>query len=72
MATEPFDLDSLTWTCHVCGEDRPDRLISVLRTEVPFGGRMVAQNVRYCNDRPGCAAGAPKVRFLRDPAAEQE
>lgn len=49
--------EPIVWTCMVCGQWRPDALISVAhrRTvtapELPF-------NVRYCNDRPGCVAFA--------------
>ena len=59
-------MDDLTWTCHVCGEERPDAAISVYRrTEVAKGGLTITQNVRYCNDRSDCAVGAPAVSFLR-------
>ena len=67
-----------TWTCHVCGEERPDRFISVQAQPdrglvlcqhnfaelVP--GVPVQQNVRYCNDRPACKAAAPSVSFIAD------
>lgn len=48
---------ALTWTCHGCGDERPDRCILVMSTtaEVDWGGP-VKLNLRYCNDRPSCAA----------------
>lgn len=51
--------DKITWTCLVCGDERPDDLISVYTTEVPFAGVTMKINVRYCNDRPACLEGAP-------------
>ncbi len=52
----------MTWTCHVCGELRPDSTISVVTTDVstqyelPSG--TMKQNVRYCNDRQTCINAA--------------
>jgi MinD superfamily P-loop ATPase len=60
-ATTPLSqfLRDLTWTCHVCGTERPDDAISVLSGQVTIGHRVFAQvNVRYCNDRLPCATGA--------------
>ncbi len=59
-------LTELTWSCMVCGEQRPDAQISVrkiLYRRVGYAGnpavdsRMVQLqvNVRYCNDRASCA-----------------
>lgn len=42
----------LTWTCHVCGEKRPDGKISVHKIGI------IGANVRYCNDREACEQGA--------------
>lgn len=42
-----------TWTCHVCGKERPDAYISVASgfiKELP--GAQI--NIRYCNDNPEC------------------
>lgn len=56
-----------TWTCHVCGEERPDRFISVQHNFAELmPGVPVQQNVRYCNDRPACKAAAPSVSFIAD------
>lgn len=58
-------IDAGTWTCHVCGAERPDRLISVERHERELApGIPVTENVRYCNDRQGCREGARDVTFL--------
>ena len=54
----------LTWTCHVCHDERPDARISVLSTIRSIGGVPVTMNVRHCNDRPACIAGAKDVDFL--------
>lgn len=45
----------LTWTCHICGDERPDKLISVLSYPIFEGAK---RNVRYCNDRVACLEGA--------------
>jgi hypothetical protein len=47
----------LSWTCHVCGENRPDSAISVAHR--PLRGMedrypQVRFNARYCNDRIEC------------------
>ena len=51
---------SLTWSCHVCGDERPDEKISVASAHFPVGdGRSEGQvNRRYCNDRAACEAAA--------------
>ena len=55
----------LTWTCHVCGDERPDERISVHKEKRHLrNGIRVTQNVRYCNDRSSCLHGAPDVNFL--------
>jgi hypothetical protein len=57
-----LDPDTMTWTCMVCGDERPDAAISVAHRPIPRledlfpdGGHI---NVRYCSDRPVCAAEA--------------
>ena len=53
-----------TWTCHICGEERPDERISVLSKPLFVGGqRLGVQNIRYCNDRPACIEGAQTFSF---------
>jgi hypothetical protein len=58
-----------TWTCHVCGDERPDARISVHKTVVTTSGVEITQNVRHCNDRPRCIEGAQHVDFLGGPAS---
>jgi hypothetical protein len=51
-----------SWTCHVCGENRPDRLISVRvhdnseKLGLPSG--TFQENIRYCNDKESCIGGS--------------
>lgn len=69
--------DALTWTCHICKEERPDAKISVLTKPVEnewaklVGGK-VEQNVRYCNDRPSCIEGAKSYTHFVDKSNEEE
>ncbi len=57
-------MSELTWSCHVCGRERPDAMISVKSRRVMFYGGVTAQeNVRHCNDRQSCIDGAEDVRF---------
>ena len=54
-----------TWTCHVCGKERPDEKISVYtRTFHKKSGVSYTENVRYCNDNPECEAGAANKRWI--------
>ena len=48
----------LSWTCHVCGRMRPDKRISVHSFQIRDAPPGFVRNVRYCNDRPECLAGA--------------
>ena len=58
--------DDLTWTCHVCGDERPDAIISVhQRHRFLLGDVPVTENIRYCNDRPECQQGALSFTFLK-------
>ena len=65
----------ITWTCHICGEERPDNKISVISTDLSaewgFPAGTVAQNVRYWNDRELCRAGAKIKRFFHDTMARK-
>jgi hypothetical protein len=56
--TEP-----VTWTCHCCGDTRPDDKISVHTTTKIVGGIPIRQNVRYCNDRGVCWERAQSLDF---------
>lgn len=56
-------LDSLTWRCDICREERPDERISVHKVDITPAGRnlpagTMVRNVKYCNDNPACKAGA--------------
>ena len=67
-------MTSTTWTCHICGKERPDEKISVFSKEVPFGHNnefKMKQNVRYCNDNPKCVAAAPSFNFIANKTGEQ-
>lgn len=59
-----------TWTCHICGEERPDAFISVYKSKAKLCGVDVDQNVRYCNDRAECISGAPLHSFF--PATQEK
>lgn len=58
-----IDGEPVTWTCHACGERRPDLFISVAHRKVDLTKgalRQVVQiNARYCNDRPECLRKVP-------------
>lgn len=65
----------ITWTCHSCGDTRPDNKISVFSYPIPgfFGAK---RNWRYCNDRPTCYAKASEAsqigRLSAMPSAPQQ
>lgn len=49
-----------TWTCHACGNERPDERINVY--SFPLKDLPGAEiNFRYCNDRPPCLEAAFKA-----------
>ena len=50
-------MENLTWTCHVCGEERGDRDIGV--RSFPMKNLPGAEmNIRYCLDNLECWNGA--------------
>lgn len=55
----------LTWTCHICLNERPDDKISVISKSLNIPGVDAKQNIRYCNDRAECAAGAQEFSFVK-------
>ena len=59
-------MSPIEWTCHVCGELRPDDKISVHSRTVTLTLNNVpmTENVRYCNDNQECIDGAKKVRWI--------
>lgn len=61
-------MDPMTWTCHICGAERPDALIAVHSFDCSaaygFPPGTIRRNIRYCVDRDDCrrAATEPTVR----------
>lgn len=51
------------WSCHICGQIRPDAKISVLTKPFLLG---VVQNIRYCNDNPLCVKGAKNYSLIKE------
>ncbi len=50
-----------TWNCQICGQERPDKKISVL--SYPYKEFKTATvNTKYCNDKPLCYKGALKKK----------
>lgn len=62
-----------TWTCHVCGKERPDAMISVYKVDTSASHGLppgtMTQNIRYCNDDPACVVGARSTRHSGEPDA---
>lgn len=59
MAAKPKQLESETWTCHVCHRERPDEQIGVARHEHKRpSGFIETQSVRYCRDNSRCTTSA--------------
>lgn len=55
-----------TWTCHICGKERPDDRISVCVKPLIMNGQiMVEQNIRYCNDNEDCIKGTKDFSFIK-------
>jgi hypothetical protein len=61
-----LDLDSMTWTCNVCGDTRPDALIGVAKRPGPIPEAL--WNIRYCLDRLACAEFAQRPGEWAGPA----
>lgn len=63
LAPEEPEPDPLRpeWTCHVCGDLRPDEMIDLIQRERRMGPGKLIVNVRYCRDRDSCAAGAEEL-----------
>jgi len=60
-------LKDLTWTCQICGQERPDAQISVLSKPLIINGQVCGQqNIRYCNDNPDCIAKAQDYDFMKE------
>lgn len=43
-----------TWRCHVCGDERPDAAISVVKRPWLNVSSRAFVNLRYCNDQSDC------------------
>ena len=58
----------LTWKCHVCGKERPDKFISVFKRdrskEINLPAGSLCENIRYCNDNPLCSEGVKNIKLL--------
>ncbi len=54
----------ITFPCAICGEKREDKDTSVISRPVK-GLIGVTENILYCNDRPGCEAGAKNFTFFK-------
>jgi hypothetical protein len=55
-----------TWTCHICGKERPDNKISVYTKPLIINEQKVGdQNIRYCNDSEDCYEKALVFEFMR-------
>ena len=61
------------WTCHVCGDLRPDAMIVVRRRAASLAGTgtQVVQNIRYCSDRPACVEGSKTYSHIRNQELRQ-
>jgi hypothetical protein len=66
--TAPWLQPPISWTCHICGQERPDDKILVYTTDLSaeFGLQYgtLRQNVRYCEDNPACILGAQTKRLI--------
>lgn len=66
---EHFVSNELTWTCHICKDERPDRKISVHKRDISAQMCLPAgtwtENVRYCNDRESCIKEISTFSFLK-------
>ena len=65
-------MEDIVWSCHICGEVRPDCKIYVHTTKLKVGGVEFDQNVRYCNDNPSCVNKAPSFSFLKSSTRVEE
>lgn len=60
----PVSFRAMRWTCHVCGQERPDAKIAVHSTLHTVNGVTAQENIRYCVDNIECAAKAAEITFL--------
>ena len=51
--------EDLTWTCHICGEERPDDKIGVINRQIIIIPDVIGhENIRFCKDKESCREGA--------------
>ena len=56
-------IPAIQWTCEICGELRPDALISVKTHDLSAEyGMEVKRHINYCNDNATCEAGAINLK----------
>lgn len=51
---KPLDISKMTWKCHLCGQMRQDKDISVYKRYCFLEYGQLQLNIRYCNDNPTC------------------
>ena len=59
-------MSEMTWACHICKTERPDRFISVQTNDVKedkSGVVIMQENIRFCNDNPDCRERAKTFSF---------
>ena len=64
------------WTCHVCGENRPERFVSVHKRDnsekYSMSPGTFVENIRYCNDKHKCIKGSrTHSNFTKESAQEK-
>ena len=58
---------AITWKCDICGFNRPDAKISVFkRPLIVNGNRLGDQNIKYCNDKPGCTEESKTFSLVKN------
>ncbi len=60
-----------TWICHICGDIRPNKFISVRIRDLAAKGHerrpgVISMNVRYCNDRKYCIEESKTFSFMKE------
>lgn len=59
----------LTWICDICGKRRPDGAISVHTRDISeifnLSPGMAHENIKFCNDKDKCSAGAVYKTFFK-------
>jgi len=73
MAEKIRILGTITWTCHICKQERPNDRISVISLPLIIQGRVCGeQNIRYCNDKQERTEKAQNFRgWIKDEQMRQ-